>query len=71
MGGQGFEANVAITGSSLYETLDMAKLVWGEDVERLSSTSECVIWEGRHHSSPSSTEDVSRGLRRMAETRSN
>lgn len=46
MGGQGFEANVAITGSSLYETLDMAKLVWGEAVERLSSTSECIIWEG-------------------------
>lgn len=46
MGGQGFEANVAITDSSLYESLDMAKLVWGEDVECLSSTSECIIWEG-------------------------
>jgi hypothetical protein len=46
MGGQGFEANVALAGSSLYETLDVARLVWGEDVQCLSSTSECIIWEG-------------------------
>lgn len=59
MGGQGFETNVAITGSSLYETRDMAKLVWSEDVERLSSNiSECIIFCGEYPSPPPSTEDM-------------
>lgn len=71
MGGKGFETNVAITGSSLYETQDMAKLVCGEDVKCLSSNvSRCIICLGGYHSPPASTEDMFQDLTWLAETRS-